>query len=329
MRFAALGVAVCFVTGASVTSSEAPAIAVPDAAVAVVSPASDAAPAESSSPAKSGPASSGMPAAWFLASHEPLGQGFVAPERPQRPALSRTELCGTAVQIAQANNLPAPFFTRLIQQESGFKPHVVSPAGAQGIAQFMPRTASSLGLADPFEPIAALAASGKFLADLVRQFGNLGLAAAAYNAGPKRVQDWMTRRGKLPVETRQYVYSITGQAAEAWTARRTRVSQMALPSPASCPDARSPVAEARLQSRIDPAAPNFRKAELPIPAGLGIARAPVTERQALPRHSRFVIGLPVPATIKAAERAVVARQKTERNAIRRAERKPTRLASAG
>src|SRR5207247_1330486 len=112
-------------------------------------------------------------------------------ERPQGATLSKTKLCGTAALAAEANNLPASFFTRLIQQESGFNPHIVSSAGAQGIAQFMPRTASSVGLADPFEPIGALRASAKFLADLVHQFGNLGLAAAAYNAGPKRVQDWI------------------------------------------------------------------------------------------------------------------------------------------
>jgi hypothetical protein len=324
MRVAALCVAVCLVTGASVTLSEGPAIAVPDIPVAVIKSASDAAPAESSDPAGSAPA-----AAQPAESNKPLDHGVASPERPQRAALSKTELCGTAVQVAQANNLPAPFFTRLIQQESGFKPHVVSSAGAQGIAQFMPRTASSLGLADPFEPLGALAASGKFLAELVRQFGNLGLAAAAYNAGSKRVQDWITRRGKLPAETRQYVYSITGRVAEAWAAGRTRVSQVKLPSSTSCPDARSPITEARLQSRIDLDAPNSRKAEVPPRAGMRMARAAVAERHSLPRPSRFLIGLPVPATIKAAERAVLARQKTPRSATRHAVRKPTRLALAG
>jgi hypothetical protein len=240
--------------------------------------------------------------------------------------LSKSELCGTAALVAQANKLPAPFFTRLIQQESGFKPHVVSSAGAQGIAQFMPRTASSLGLADPFEPIGALAASGKFLAELVRQFGNLGLAAAAYNAGPKRVLDWINRRGKLPVETRHYVYSITGRAAEVWAARRMRAPQMELARQTSCPDARSPTIEARLQSRIDPDAPNSGKAEAPAPAGTRMARAAITERHSLPRPSRFVIGSPVSAAIRAAERTVLARHRMPHGASRRADRKRTRLA---
>src|SRR5215218_9035551 len=129
---------------------------------------------------------------------------------------SKTELCSTVASVAKANNLPLLFFANLIHQESGFKPHVISPAGAQGIAQFMPRVAASYGLTNPFEPIAALKASGKLLADLVLQFGNLGLAAAAYNAGPKRVLDWMAKRGKLPADTRQYVHSITGYPAEHW-----------------------------------------------------------------------------------------------------------------
>jgi soluble lytic murein transglycosylase-like protein len=124
--------------------------------------------------------------------------GLAAEERPR--LFSKTELCSTAVLVAEENRIPVPFFINLIHQESGFKPHVVSPAGAQGIAQFMPGVAASRGLANPFDPIAALTASGKFLAHLVSQFGNFGLAAAAYNAGSKRVQSpsgkfgFMTKR---------------------------------------------------------------------------------------------------------------------------------------
>ena len=60
------------------------------------------------------------------------------------------------------------------------------------------------------------------LRELSEQFGNLGLAAAAYNAGPRRVIDWMAKRGALPGETRHYVLRITGHSAEAWTDRRRR-----------------------------------------------------------------------------------------------------------
>jgi soluble lytic murein transglycosylase-like protein len=139
-----------------------------------------------------------------------------APDQAIPRAFTKSELCTAAASVAEANDLPIPFFTSLIRQESGFKPHVVSPAGAQGIAQFMPRTAVAYGLTDPFDPIPALEASGRFLAELVEQFGNLGLAAAAYNAGPTRVKNFVTKRRKLPAETRQYVQSITGRPVEQW-----------------------------------------------------------------------------------------------------------------
>jgi hypothetical protein len=148
---------------------------------------------------------------------------------------TKDELCRTATLEAGANELPALFFTNLIQQESGFRPEVVSPAGAQGIAQFMPRVASSYGLANPFEPVAALKASARLLADLLDQFGNLGLAAAAYNAGPKRVQDWMNNKRKLPAETRHYVHKITGLPAEHWANLRTNGFEVSLPAHARCP----------------------------------------------------------------------------------------------
>lgn len=159
----------------------------------------------------------------------------VAPVQAARPTPSRNALCGHAVAVATEHDLPAPFFANLIQQESGFKSHVVSPAGAQGIAQFMPRVARAYGLENPFEPVHALSASARLLRDLLSQFGNIGLAAAAYNAGPKRVQDWMARRGKLPEETRNYVRNITGQPAERWARVNARTEAATLPPHARCP----------------------------------------------------------------------------------------------
>jgi hypothetical protein len=168
---------------------------------------------------------------------------FPPPPKPSRQ-FTKVELCSTAASVAEANRLPVPFFTNLIHQESGFKPHAVSPAGAQGIAQFMPRVAASYGLHDPFDPIKALAASGKFLAELMQQFGNLGLAAAAYNAGPKRVQNWMAKRGKLPTETRNYVRNITGRPAEHWVRRTAKAQKLPLPAHARCPETATMVAQA-------------------------------------------------------------------------------------
>ena len=116
------------------------------------------------------------------------------------------------------NRLPPEFLTRLIWAESSFRASVTSPAGAQGIAQFMPGTAQEWGLADPFDPEQAIPKAAEFLRHLRDRFGNLGLAAAAYNGGPARVAAWMEGRGGLPDETRTYVVRITGRAAEDWAA---------------------------------------------------------------------------------------------------------------
>jgi len=171
-----------------------------------------------------------------------------AAAEPER-SFSRRELCSTAATVAKRNDLPVPFFANLIQQESGFKPHAVSPAGAQGIAQFMPRVAAANGVNNPFDPIQSLHASGKVLSQLRTQFGNLGLAAAAYNAGPKRVLDWMARRGKLPAETRQYVRIITGRTAEQWVRRHKLAAQSQMPFYARCDEARAALAQAQTATR--------------------------------------------------------------------------------
>jgi hypothetical protein len=138
--------------------------------------------------------------------------------RSPRP-LSADELCRELAQAAVDNDLPVEFFTRLIWQESRFDPGAVSSKGAQGIAQFMPGTASGRGLIDPFEPRQALRESASYLRELRTTFdGRLGLAAAAYNAGPGRIEAWRAGRRSLPAETRAYVRIITGHTAEAWAA---------------------------------------------------------------------------------------------------------------
>eukprot|EP00913_Durusdinium_trenchii_P004198 g3890.t1 len=93
--------------------------------------------------------------------------------------------------------------------------HAVSSKGAEGIAQFMPATARQQGLADSFDVTAALDASARYLKRLGERFGNLGLAAAAYNAGEAAVARFLTS-DRLPIETRDYVFAITGSTAEQW-----------------------------------------------------------------------------------------------------------------
>ena len=137
-----------------------------------------------------------------------------APEAlPPTPA----RFCQAMAAAAAANDLPAAFFMRLIWQESRFNPDSVSPAGAKGIAQFMPETARLNRLEDPFNPHEAIAKSAQLLRELNRQFGNLGFAAAAYNAGPGRVRDWLAAHRLLPDETQAYVRLVTGRTIEEWT----------------------------------------------------------------------------------------------------------------
>ena len=144
------------------------------------------------------------------------------------------KVCDALTAAAQETGLPPAFFARLIWQESRFRQRAVSRAGAQGVAQFMPGTAAQFGLHNPFDPIASLAASARFLRDLFQQFGNVGLAAAAYNAGPRRVQEWLAQRGKMPDETRNYVKIITGQPVEKWTQRAPIEVAAHLPAKAPC-----------------------------------------------------------------------------------------------
>jgi hypothetical protein len=138
------------------------------------------------------------------------------PAERSKPLVSDKSRCETLEGAAASQGLPVDFFTRLIRQESNFDPRAISHAGAQGIAQFMPGTARWRGLSDPFEPTEALRESARWLRELRDQFGNLGLAAAAYNAGPQRVRDWLAGRRPLPNETRAYVRIITDRPAEEW-----------------------------------------------------------------------------------------------------------------
>jgi hypothetical protein len=151
---------------------------------------------------------------------ENKGQPQTAAENA-RDAGTREAMCLMIESAAKANDLPLEFFARVIWQESRFQSDAVGPVTrsgqrAQGIAQFMPGTASERRLLDPFDPVQALPKSAEFLSELRSQFGNLGLAAAAYNAGPRRVQEWLAGIGPMPQETRNYVVAITGSTVDDW-----------------------------------------------------------------------------------------------------------------
>jgi len=111
-------------------------------------------------------------------------------------------------RAAQRWSVSATLLAAQLYAESGFNPFAVSPAGAQGIAQFMPGTARGMGLTNPFDPEAAIDAQAHLMRDLLRQFGAVPLALAAYNAGPAPVSGC----GCVPPypETRGYVARILG-----------------------------------------------------------------------------------------------------------------------
>lgn len=111
-------------------------------------------------------------------------------------------------RAAQRWNVGAALLAAQLYVESGFNPFARSPAGAQGIAQFMPGTAEALGLDNPFEPVAAIDAQAHLMRDLLRRLASVPLALAAYNAGEGAVTGCMC----IPPypETRAYVAKILG-----------------------------------------------------------------------------------------------------------------------
>jgi Transglycosylase SLT domain/SPOR domain len=176
----------------------------------------------------------------------PSVEELAIPIPPPKPAeiesATREAICLMVESAARANDLPLEFFARVIWQESRFQSDAVGPVTrsgerAQGIAQFMPGTASERRLLDPFDPVQALPKSAEFLNELRNQFGNLGLAAAAYNAGPRRVQDWLAGTGPMPQETRNYVSAITGSSVDEWAkAGKGGVKSPPSAPPTSCRD---------------------------------------------------------------------------------------------
>ncbi len=158
-------------------------------------------------------------------------------------------VCEALADAAATHGLPIGFFARLIWQESKFDQWARSPVGALGVAQFMPPTAAEYGLQDPFDPIQAVAASARFLRQLRDQFGNLGLAAAAYNAGGGRIRKWLNGQASMPrgnAELRAHDHRSSAaaldgakadcrqrRAAAAGAVRRGRRACRAAPAPPS------------------------------------------------------------------------------------------------
>lgn len=130
----------------------------------------------------------------FVAGPDPCSRaGTLAPARGRErtragsvlvPAFVPARYRKAILAASLRTGVPATLLAAQLESESNFDPTAVSPAGALGIAQFMPSTAASRGLADPFDPFASIRAQAELMAELIREFGSARLALAAYNAGP-------------------------------------------------------------------------------------------------------------------------------------------------
>jgi soluble lytic murein transglycosylase-like protein len=164
---------------------------------------------------------------WAIKSHvdqamqnSPVNQGSnSAGMQNQNVSLPANLTMNQYVQLAEQDATDAgispTLFVRQIQQESGFNPNAGSPAGAVGIAQFIPSTAASLGI-DPYNPAQALRGAAFLMAGYANQYGgDYAKALAAYNAGTGNLQNAVNSCGAnwlscLPLETQNYVRIIMG-----------------------------------------------------------------------------------------------------------------------
>jgi cell wall-associated NlpC family hydrolase len=139
----------------------------------------------------------------------------VLPEATTLPGLAGGSSLGGVpyadlfARSASRHGVDASLLAAVASQESGFDSRAVSPAGAQGLMQFMPATASGLGV-NPLDPASAIDGAARYLSSLTKQFGSTELALAAYNAGPGAV----SRHGGIPpyAETQNYVRAVMSKA---------------------------------------------------------------------------------------------------------------------
>jgi len=170
-----------------------------------------------------------------------------------------------ARDAARKYGIDPDMFLRLIQQESSFRPDVVSPKGAIGLGQLMPATAKELGV-DPTDPLQNLEGAAKYLSQQLKRFGDPSLALAAYNAGPTRV----AKLGRVPniAETQNYVKTILGEGqttmATPMDRRREEELRMQMLASGTAPQAapRAPLSALRQDRPQAAAAPQQRRGGL-------------------------------------------------------------------
>ncbi|HEY0509347.1 MAG TPA: transglycosylase SLT domain-containing protein [Blastococcus sp.] len=138
-----------------------------------------------------------------------LPEQTTAPASSGGAALAGVPYADLFSRAASRYGVDASLLAAMANQESGFNSQAVSPAGAQGLMQFMPSTAAGLGV-NPLDPNSAIDGAARYLSSLTKQFGSTDLALAAYNAGPGTV----SRHGGIPPysETQNYVRSVMSKA---------------------------------------------------------------------------------------------------------------------
>jgi hypothetical protein len=148
----------------------------------------------------------------YLGSASFLGSGLGGSANGLMAIGTPSELIPTFEAAAKSYGVPAALLAAVAKQESGFDPSSVSSAGAEGIMQIMPGTASEIGV-DPFDPTQAIYGAAEILASNLRHFSSVPLALAAYNAGVGAVE----RYGGIPPyrQTQDYVRNVMAIAREA------------------------------------------------------------------------------------------------------------------
>lgn len=154
---------------------------------------------------------------WQIQAHDTMVAAPVQNTNSAAPpmTLPKSQYVAIAQQDAAAVGIPPDYFVRQINTESGFNPNAVSPAGAVGIAQFLPSTAAGLGI-NPWDPVQALRGAAQLMARYNKTYGgNYAKALAAYNGGSGTLQSAVNNCGAnwlncLPYQTRHYIYVIMG-----------------------------------------------------------------------------------------------------------------------
>jgi hypothetical protein len=190
-----------------------------------------------------------------------------------------------------AEGLDVGFFARLLVARVAVRRLGREPCGRAGDRAVHAGDGRLRGLADPFNPAEAILASADYLKDLEREFGNLGMAAVAYNAGEERAARFLAGETGIPGETRAYVAVITGHGGEAW--RDAAAGKGAAPAPDLALEPGRPFREACLEKAVSRDFPSFAAPAEPEPELLpwGVILAAQGSREAAERQAAGLAGL--------------------------------------